>query len=134
MYCGEPGHIAQRCPNERAFKVQSIEPVLTPLETPGKQGCIVTVRTIRLDTRNPTKRKGHSLPSESRSCTCFTIMINIKVERLDIYTEALIDISIFVCFMDEKFVHQQKIEVIRKKILTPVEVIDGQPLALSDVL
>ena len=34
MYCGEPGHIAQRCPNKRTFKARSIGPVLTPFETP----------------------------------------------------------------------------------------------------
>ena len=34
MYCGEPGHIAQRCPNKRTFKARSIGLVLTPFETP----------------------------------------------------------------------------------------------------
>ena len=36
--------------------------------------------------------------------------------------------------MDEEFAHQRKIEVIRKKIPTLDEVIDGQPLASGDVV
>ena len=36
--------------------------------------------------------------------------------------------------MDEEFVHQRKIEVIRKKIPTSVEIIDGRLLASGDVV
>ena len=72
--------------------------------------------------------------STFRSCTFFTISIKIKVESLKIYAKALLDIGASACFMDEEFGHQRKIEVIRKKIRTLVEIIDGRPLASGDVV
>ena len=83
---------------------------------------------MRLDSRNSIKRKGLFLPSDL--APCFTISIKIEVESLNIHAKALLDIGGSTCFMDEEFAHQQKIEVIRKKILTLVEVIDGRPLCL----
>ena len=87
---------------------------------------------MRLDSKIPIKRKGFFLPSDL--APCFTISIKITVESLNIHANVLLDTDASACFMDEKFVHQQKIEVIRKKIPTLVEIIDGRFLASGDVV
>ena len=97
-----------------------------------KQGCPVTVGIMQLDSRNPINRKGFFLPSNP--APCFTISIKIKVESLNIHAKTLLNTGVSACFMDEEFAHQRKIEVIRKKIPTPVEVIDGRPHVLGDVV
>ena len=54
---------------------------------------------MRLDNRNPIKRKGLFLPSDP--APCFTISIKVKVESLNIHAKALLDTGASACFMDE---------------------------------
>jgi hypothetical protein len=51
-----------------------------------------------------------------------------------IKVHALLDSEAFVCFMDEDFVDLHKLPLVTKKHPISIEVIDGRPQVLGDVI
>jgi len=51
-----------------------------------------------------------------------------------IHVQALLDSKVSTCILDEGFVQQHDFLLIQKSILIPIEVIDGKPLALGDIM
>jgi hypothetical protein len=65
---------------------------------------------------------------------CFLIPIWIKSQHGDLMVEALLDIGASTCFIYKNFAKHQNL-ILRKKVVpTLVEVIDGRPLALANVI
>jgi hypothetical protein len=86
---------------------------------------------MRLDA---TKSKEKGLLVSSVPTSCFIFPILIKTLGCEFSSEALLDIGASVCFMDKDFAMKHILELIGKAHLTFVEVIDGQSLALGNVM
>ena len=96
-----------------------------------KQGCPVTVGTLRLDA---TKTKEKGLFISSNPTRCFIFPVHIKILDYEFSSEALLDTRASVCFMNEEFAIKHSLELIEKNHFTPVEVIDGWPLVSGNVM
>jgi hypothetical protein len=92
---------------------------------------LVIVETMKLDA---TKSKEKSLFVSSDPTSCFTFPIHIKTLDCEFSSEALLDTRASACFMDKDFVLKHNLELIEKAHSTPVEVIDGRPLASRNVM
>jgi hypothetical protein len=86
---------------------------------------------MRLDT---TKSKEKCLFVSSNPMPCFIFPIHIKILDCEISNDALLDTRASVCFMDKDFVLKHSLELIEKAHPTPVEIIDGRPLALGNMM
>jgi hypothetical protein len=64
----------------------------------------------------------------------FYISYTYQTLDCELSSEALLDIGASACFMDKDYAMKHSLELIRKAYSVPMEVIDGQPLALGNVM
>ena len=64
----------------------------------------------------------------------FTPFVHIKLLNCDIVVEALLDTKASFCVVDKDFAMKHNIVLVRKVHPALVEVIDGRPLALGNVI
>jgi hypothetical protein len=81
-----------------------------------------------------TKSKEKGLFVSSDPTPCFTFLIHIKMLDCEFSSKTLLDIGASGCIMNKDFAMKHSLEHIRKANLTPVEVIDGWPFALGNVM
>jgi hypothetical protein len=86
---------------------------------------------MRLDA---TKSKEKGLFVSSDPTPCFTVPIHIKTLDCEFSSEALLNTRTFACFKDKDFALKHSLELIGKAHPTPVEVINGWPLASGNVM
>jgi hypothetical protein len=86
---------------------------------------------MRLDT---TKSKEKSLFVSSDPTPYFTFSVHIKILNCEFPNDPLLDIGASACFMDKDFALKHSLELIEKAHPTPVEVINGWPLASGNVI
>jgi hypothetical protein len=61
-------------------------------------------------------------------------LVHIKTSDCEFSSIALLDTRASVCIMDKDFAMKHSLELIGKAHPTPMEVIDGRPLALGNVM
>jgi hypothetical protein len=86
---------------------------------------------MRLDA---TKSKEKGLFVSLDPMPCFTFRVHIKILDCGFFSKALLDTGASACFMDKDFALKHNLELIEKAHSTPVEVIDGRPLASRNVM
>ena len=86
---------------------------------------------MRLDATK-SKEKGFFVSSDPTPC--FIFHIYIKTLHCEFSNEVLLDTGASACFMDKDFALTHSVELIGKAHPTPVEVIDGRPLASENVM
>jgi hypothetical protein len=86
---------------------------------------------MRLDA---TKSKDKGFFVSLDSTPCFIFPVHIKMLNYEFFSEALLDAGASACFMDEDFAMKHSLELIGKVHPAPVEVIDGRPLILGNVM
>ena len=86
---------------------------------------------MRLDA---TKYKEKGLFVSSDSTPCFTFPVHIKTLDCEFSRNTLLDTGASACFMDKDFALKHSLELIGKAHPTPMEVIDGWPLDLGNVM
>ncbi len=65
---------------------------------------------------------------------CFNIPLKINFHPHSIKVKTLLDSGASACFIDKNLVKRHKLPIVLKKYLVTVEVIDGRPLILRDVI
>jgi hypothetical protein len=86
---------------------------------------------MRLDA---TKSKEKDLFVSSDPMPCITFHVHIKTLDCEFSSDALLDTGASACFMDKDFALKHSFELIELAHSTPVEVIDGWPLASGNVM
>ena len=86
---------------------------------------------MRLDATK-SKKKGFFV--SSNPTPCFIFFIHIKMLDCKFFSEAHLDTEAFACYMNMDFAMKHNLEFLGKAHPTPMEIIDGQPLASRNVM
>jgi hypothetical protein len=86
---------------------------------------------MRLDATK-SKEKGFFVSLDPKPYFIFSILI--KTLDCEFFSEALFDTKASKCFMGKDFALKHSLELIGKVHPAPVEVIDGRPLILGNVM
>jgi hypothetical protein len=70
----------------------------------------------------------------SKASPCFDVPVIVKMDSNSIKIHILLDSGTSACFMDKDFVDRHKLPLVTKKYPTSIEIIDGKPLVLGDVI
>ncbi len=128
LYCGNPGHIARQCP-QKLVKLQ-VQAVETPQEL-----------ETRTSSHSRSRATGsHPTPLLKGSCfvvgpsPSFTQYVDIiHISKNIPQVSALVDSGATSSFIDQTFVAQHNIPVVKKSTLILVEVIDGRSIAFGAI-
>jgi hypothetical protein len=83
---------------------------------------------------NATKSKEKGFFVSLDHMSCFTVPVYIKTLDCEFSIEVFLDTGTSACFMDKDFTMKHSLEFIRKAHCALVEVIDGWPLTLGNVM
>ena len=86
---------------------------------------------MRLDA---TKSKEKDLFVSSDPMSYFIFHVHIKTLDCEFSSKVLLDTRASICIMDKDFALKHGLELIKKAHPTSMEVIDGRPLALGNVM
>ena len=65
---------------------------------------------------------------------CFIVPFMVKLDFSSIKVHALLYYGAFACFMDKDFIDRHKLPLVTRKHSILIEVIDGRPLVLGNVI
>lgn len=125
LYCGQPGHIARKCPRKPTS--HRINQVSTRPQEDRQTGNHHTETIGGLRT-NPNSNEQPAKPSGTDSTNNFTTPVTLQLNR-PISTEALLDSGASACFMDADFARAHSIPLVTKEEPLKIEVIDGREIA-----